>query len=269
MASIFDIFGGGGSSLGDALGGMLGGNNPLGNSLGGLLGGSVGEVLNSLSTKARTAQDTFDNQITQKGGLGGLLGAGALGALLGNVAGGSVLKNAALLGAGAVALNFYKKWAEGKKGLSEDKAPVTVNYQSQMANAQGALPEIDSRTVELITRAMVYAAKSDGNIDPKERECMVSILSSMLPGQNVTAIIKKIENEQVDPGKIVQTVRSPEQGEDIYRLSSSVITVDQFMERAYMDALAKALGINENDKKSIEKEAQEVHQQLANSFQGS
>ena len=37
-----------------------------------------------------------------------VLGAGALGALLGNVAGGNLLKNAALLGAGAVALNFIK-----------------------------------------------------------------------------------------------------------------------------------------------------------------
>lgn len=263
MASIFDIFGGGSSSLGDALGGMLGGNNPLG----GLLGGSVGDVLNSLSTKARSAQDNFDTQITQKGGLGGLLGAGALGALLGNMAGGSLLKNAALLGAGAVALNFYKKWAEGKQGASDDRDAINANYQSQIGDSQGALPEIDGRTVELITRAMVYAAKSDGNIDQKERECMVSILSNMLPGQNVVSIIKKIENEQVDPGKIVQAVRSPEQGEDIYRLSSSVITVDQFMERAYLDALAKALGINENDKKSIEKEAQAVHQQLANSLQ--
>lgn len=286
MASIFDIFGGG-SSLGDALGGMLGGGSPrgnslggllgggsqLGNSLGGLLGGSVGDVLNSLSSKARSAQDTFDSNITQKGGLGSLLGAGALGALLGNMAGGSLVKNAALLGAGAVALNFYKKWAESKQANNQKPSPDygSERQSSPAAGAQAAtnaaLPQIDGQTLELITRAMVYAAKSDGKIDNSERECMTSILSSMLPGQNVNTLIQKVEKEEVDPGRIVEAVRSNEQGEDIYRLSSSVIAIDQFMERAYMDALAKALGISASDQKSIEDEAQYVHQQLVDSLQ--
>ena len=94
MASIFDI-----------LGGVMSGGSRGGSSLGSSLGGTFGSILDTLSSQAKSAQDTFNNNITQKGGLGSMLGAGALGALLGNVAGGNLLKNAALLGAGAVALD--------------------------------------------------------------------------------------------------------------------------------------------------------------------
>ncbi len=254
MASIFDI-----------LGGVMSGGSRGGSSLGSSLGGTFGSILDTLSSQAKSAQDTFNNNITQKGGLGSMLGAGALGALLGNVAGGNLLKNAALLGAGAVALNFYKKWAAGKQ---QDNASQQANYQAQVPNQNQAsaqastLPRLDQPTVELITRAMVYAAKSDGNIDPKERGCMEAILANMLPGENSEAMIENIETEQVDPGRIASAVKSEEQGEDVYRLSCSVINIDQFMERAYMDALAKSLGINDGEKNNIENEARAAREQL-------
>lgn len=254
MASIFDI-----------LGEVVGGGSRGGSSLGSSLGGTFGSILDTLSTRAKSAQDTFNNNITQKGGLGSMLGAGALGALLGNVAGGNLLKNAALLGAGAVALNFYKKWAAGKQ---QANAPRQTNYQTpvppqtQASAGASTLPRLDQPTVELITRAMVYAAKSDGNIDSEERECMEAILANMLPGENSEAMIEKIETEPVDPGKIAESVRSAEQGEDVYRLSCSVINIDQFMERAYMDALARSLGINDGEKNNIEKEARTARAQL-------
>lgn len=256
MASIFDI-----------LGEVVGGGMRSGGSLGSSLGGTFGNILDSLSTQAKSAQNTFNNNITQKGGLGSMLGAGALGALLGNVAGGNLLKNAALLGAGAVALNFYKKWAAGKQ---QQSANQQTNYQAQASQQNqpsqqasvSQLPRLDQPTVELITRAMVYAAKSDGNIDNQEREAMEAILANMLPGENSEAMIGQIEKEQIDPGKIASSVKSKEQGEDVYRLSCSVIDIDQFMERAYMDALAKSLGINDGEKNDIEKEAKEARQQL-------
>lgn len=258
MASIFDI-------LGDVVSGGLKNSGSLGSSL----GGTFGNILDSLSTQAKSAQNTFNNNITQKGGLGSMLGAGALGALLGNVAGGNLLKNAALLGAGAVALNFYKKWAAGKLQQQQGSSQQ-ANYQAQVPQQNNSfqqtpvsqLPRLDQPTVELITRAMVYAAKSDGNIDNQEREAMEAILSNMLPGENSEAMIEQIEKEQIDPGRIASAVKSKEQGEDVFRLSCSVINIDQFMERAYMDALAKALGINEGEKEGIEKEAMAARQQL-------
>ncbi len=144
-------------------------------------------ILDTLSSQAKSAQDTFNNNITQKGGLGSMLGAGALGALLGNVAGGNLLKKCGLAWRWRCGSQFYKKWAAGKQ---QDNASQQANYQlrfpiKNQASAQAStLPRLDQPTVELITRAMVYAAKSDGNIDPKERGCMEAILANMLPGEN-------------------------------------------------------------------------------------
>ena len=62
------------------------------------------ELKSTLGSFADKAKNTASD-ITSKapGGLGGLLGAGALGALLGSFVSKSVLKDAALVGAGAVA----------------------------------------------------------------------------------------------------------------------------------------------------------------------
>lgn len=213
--------------------------------------GGIGSILDSLSGQARNAQDKFNRNITSEGGLGSLLGAGALGALLGNVAGGSLLKNAALLGAGAVALNFYKKWAQGQEGQPQQQGAVSSN-----------VPQLDQGTMNLIARSMIYAARSDGTIDAEERGVMNSILTNMAPGLNMQPVLRQMESEQVDPSKIAQGVRSPEQAEDIFRLSCSVINPDQFMEKAYLDALAKALRINDGEKNQIEREAADLRRQI-------
>lgn len=213
--------------------------------------GGIGSILDSLSGQARNAQDKFNRNITSEGGLGSLLGAGALGALLGNVAGGSLLKNAALLGAGAVALNFYKKWAQGQESEPQQQAAVSAN-----------VPQLDQGTMNLIARSMIYAARSDGTIDAEERGVMNSILTNMAPGLNMQPVLRQMESEQVDPSKIAQAVKSPEQAEDIFRLSCSVINPDQFMEKAYLDALAKALNINDGEKNQIEREATDLRRQI-------
>ena len=85
-----------------------------------LNGAGLGSTLGSLADKAKsTASDLGKNA---PGGLGGLLGAGALGALLGTVLSKDVLKNAALVGAGAVAWNFYQKWSQNKADVYKRQA---------------------------------------------------------------------------------------------------------------------------------------------------
>lgn len=256
--SIFDILGNGalGNILNNSgLGNILGGASNSGSGgLGNILGDGLGNILDTISGQTRTAQENFNRNITSEGGLGSMLGAGALGALLGNVAGGSLLKNAALLGAGAVALNFYKKWAQGQK---ED--------QRQGFASDTSAPQLDNKTLELIARSMVYAARSDGNIDAEERRVMDSILTNMAPGAHMQSFIKQVEKEQIDPEKIAASVQYPEQADDIYRLSCSVIDVDQYMERAYLDALAKSLRIADSEKNQIEREASDLRKQLTTS----
>ena len=67
----------------------------------------------------------------------------------------------------------------------------------------------------------------------------------------------------LDPRRIAAEIQSPEQGEDIYRLSCVVIDIDHFMERSYLDALGEALGITPARRAELEVDAVQGQRQLA------
>lgn len=223
----------------------------------------MGSVLDSLGGKAKD----FANNMRQNtpGGLGGLAGAGALGALLGNVFSGDIMKSVALAGAGAVAYNFYKKWA-AKQMQTDNGGQAAPAGADDMPPGWGASSTVPATgpdpTAELVMRAMIYAARADGNIDKAEQERIDSVLQTMLPGQDVSGAVQRIKTEMIDPNKIAASVGSPEQAEDVYRLSCAVIDIDHFMEHSYTQALAQALGISESKKKQLENEADQARRQL-------
>ena len=83
----------------------------------------IGETLGSLMDTAKEQASGLTK--AAPGGVGGLVGAGALGALLGSFMSKGALQNAALVGAGAVAWNFYQKWSQSQKeGQPAEPAPV-------------------------------------------------------------------------------------------------------------------------------------------------
>lgn len=227
-------------------------------------GGNFRSVLDSLASQAKSAASSIKNNTP--GGLPGLAGAGAIGALLGNVFGGDLMKNVALAGAGAVAWNFYKKWAAGQKeqtGAAAEAAPPVEHAPAGWGNVAAAAPArgLDP-TAELVLRAMTYAARADGAIDAAEQDRMKKVMNAMLPGQDVNAAMERIRQEAIDPAKIAAAVRSHEQAEDVFRLSCAVIDVDHFMETSYLDALAKALGLSSSEKSQLEAEAGQAKRQL-------
>lgn len=222
--------------------------------------GSFNSALEMLTGQVKSAARTLETRAPQ--GVGGLLGAGALGAVLGNLASGSVLKNVALAGAGAVAWNFYQKWAAGKRAA--DQADASDADGAPGETAASATPD---PTAELVMRAMVYAARADGTIDAAERRRIDKVLQTMLDGQDVTATLDMLRNETLDPERIAAQTRSPEQAEDVYRLSCSVIDIDHFMERGYLDALAGSLGIDDTRKAALEAEASQARATLMNALE--
>ena len=215
------------------------------------------------------------------GGVGGLLGAGMLGALVGSVVSSDLVKNAALVGAGAIAWNFYQKWSagqgaqQGQGGQPSSQGPQ--GWPAQGTMPQGAMPRMSAPqapvagapmtmqldpTAELVMRTMTFAARADGNVDAVEMQRIDAILQSMLPGQDVSGLLRQMQDEQLDPSRIAAQARSVEQAEDLYRLSCAVIDIDHFMERGYLDALARALQISDARKAELEAEAHQARQQL-------
>jgi len=226
----------------------------------------LGGALQQMGGRAGSAARTVSRNTP--GGMGGLLGAGALGALLGNMSGGSsggnsMVRNAALLGMGAVALNFYKKWAQAKQAEAAEAAEAQAYGQMDPRGDvfSAGRVAIDPTSL-LIMRAVVFAARADGTIDATERQRMGVLFQSLFEGQNVNREFEQMQKEPLDPRSIAREVRSEDQAEDVYRLSCCVIDIDQFMERTYLDALAASLGISNARKNELEAEASQGRRQL-------
>lgn len=230
-------------------------------------GGGLGSVLETFGDKARSVTTNISDNTP--GGLGGLAGAGALGALFGNVLHGDIMKSVALAGAGAVAWNFYKKWAAQQQGSQAAPQRAVEGAPAGWGDvaSQSAVPATIDPTAELVMRSMIYAARADGNIDADEQQRIDQILTNMLPGQDVKGPMQRIRAETIDPNKIAVACGSPEQAEDIYRLSCAVIDIDHFMEHSYTAALAKALGLSDAKKQELEREADQARRALIASVQ--
>lgn len=224
---------------------------------------ALGGALQTLTREAGKVLSSA-NQKTP-GGVGGLLGAGALGALLGKSVSNDLMKNAALVGIGAVAWNFYQKWSQGRAQQAEapasggwSDAPQADQWQSQTPMVMQLDP-----TAMLVMRAMIFAARADGNVDATEQQRIDIILQNMLQGQDVSAQLGALQAEMLDPRRIAADVQSAEQAEDVYRLSCVVIDIDHFMERSYLDALGTALNIAPARRAELEADAAQGRRQLA------
>ncbi|MBQ5727998.1 MAG: DUF533 domain-containing protein, partial [Mailhella sp.] len=118
---------------------------------------ALGGALQTLTREARKATSSVSSKTP--GGVGGLLGAGVLGALLGKTVSQDVMKNAALVGIGAVAWNFYQKWSQSRAQQAEAPAssggwgaPQPSPWQSQTPMVMQLDP-----TAMLVMRAMIFA----------------------------------------------------------------------------------------------------------------
>lgn len=222
--------------------------------------GTLGSVLENFTGKAKSAAGQL--QRNAPGGLGGLLGAGALGAVLGNLMSSDVVKGVALAGAGAVAWNFYQKWANQNKQGGEAQNQAAGGWQPGMAGAGGGVDP----TAALIIRAITYAARADGQIDQVEKQRMEAIMKNLAPGENTQAFMEQVNVEPIDPSKIAAAVTNADQAEDVYRLSCAIIDIDHFMEKSYTEALSQALGISPERKEEIEREADMARRQLLNTL---
>ena len=137
------------------------------------------ELKSTLGSFADKAKNTASD-ITSKapGGLGGLLGAGALGALLGSFVSKSVLKDAALVGAGAVAWNFYQTWSQSRGAQTEEVEVVSRQTFGGTGGASVPAPALDN-TAMLMLRAMVYTARADGHIDATEQGRILNLVEQL------------------------------------------------------------------------------------------
>ncbi|MDR1612025.1 MAG: tellurite resistance TerB family protein [Planctomycetota bacterium] len=167
--------------------------------------------------------------------LGGVLGSGALTGILGSLFSGKGAAGGIGAGLGALLNGGAERLTEYRDRIDENNAANDPDYGKSSAHP--------SAQAEQILRALIYAAKADGHIDAREQQALQKRFSAMNLGPDGQALVNKIMAEPLDPTRIAQGVRDADQALRIFTISCAAINIDQFMEKNYLEALAKALGV--------------------------
>ena len=235
---------------GGAGGGLFGGAGAQtqGSAQGGGLEGLLGSVLGGQAGGAQ--------QGSSGGGLGGLLeqlggagqaggqGGGGLGDLLGGLAGGAVGGGGlgGLLGGLA---GKAQPQSSGGGGSFGDLLNSSLQNQGEPEVAPSADQEA---AAGLMLRAMIQAAKSDGEIDVGEQKKLLKNLGDVSAEEE--AFVDHEMNQPVDvPGLAAQVPRGMEQ--QVYTMSVLGIDLDSQAEAQYLHDLASAMSIGQAEVNAV------------------
>jgi uncharacterized membrane protein YebE (DUF533 family) len=208
----------------------------------------------------KTAQQSVGDLTGGKGiggdfGKGALAG-GALGLLLGNrrvrKMGGKVAMYGGLAAVGALAYKAYGDWKQQQAGAgaaTASAAPQTFD----------ALPpaEIESHS-QAILKALIAAAKADGHVDDRERQVIEGEFSRLDAAPEVRQWLQAELQKPLDPAEVARAASSPEMASEMYLASLLAVDEQNFMERAYLDELARQLKLDEGLKARLEQQMKEA-----------
>ena len=96
----------------------------------------------------------------------------------------------------------------------------------------------------LLLRAMIAAAKADGEVDAEERSRIVERLREAGAEENALRFVEEELAKPVDLYVITAEVRDAATAAEVYLASGAAINIDTEAERAYLERLALRLGLD-------------------------
>ncbi|POZ19431.1 DUF533 domain-containing protein [Lelliottia aquatilis] len=214
------------------------------------MSGWLNQLQSMLGQKASSSGGEGLSKLLVPGALGGLAGL-----LVANKSSRKLLAKygtgALLAGGGAIA---------GTVLWNKYKDKVRTAHQDEPQFGQQVTP-MDLRTERLIL-ALVFAAKSDGHIDDKERAAIEQQMREAGVEQQGRALVAQAIEQPLDPNRLAQSVKNEEEALELYFLSAAAIDIDHFMERSYLNALGDALKIPQDVREGIEQDIQQQKQAL-------
>jgi uncharacterized membrane protein YebE (DUF533 family) len=236
-----------GGGVGDLLGAILGGAQAPaargGAEGGGVLGDLLGAVLGGAGGRpgARAGGG---------GGLGDLLGA-VLGGAGGAAGGGAGARPSGGLGDLLGALTGGSGGAAGGSAMAVLAGLAVQALQASQASAAAApvAPEqavalVDAGAQRLVLKSMIAAMKADGRIDADEIARLKSEAGRDGVDAAEAAFIEAELTAPLDLDALAAAARTPAQAAEAYVAALVAITIDTDRERAWLRALAEALGLN-------------------------
>lgn len=199
-----------------------------------------------LKSAAPTTLSDKDGNGGVRGALGsdfgkGAMTGGALGLLLGRNK--TTRKLATYGGLATLGVMAYQAYGDYKRQQGQPVQPQTVDrLPPPQASVHG----------EAILRALVAAAKADGHIDARERGVIEGEFARITPDADVQQWLQAELDKPLDPAEVARAATTPEIASEMYLASLVAADERNFMERAYLDELARCMGIDDALKQRLE-----------------
>lgn len=179
------------------------------------------------------------------------LGAGALAVLLGKKTDSSLATYGGLAALGTVAYKAFKRWQESQAELAAQGANVAADIPMPLPIKQISAEKTETTSRALLV-AMITAAKSDGHIQAEEKAQLDAHFSKISDPQDRAWLLAEM-NKPVDPAAVANlALNDPHLASQIYVLSVAMVDDANFMERSYLDELAKQLNLDHSLKHELE-----------------
>ena len=188
------------------------------------------------------------DQLVGSGVAGGLAGGLAGGALANVLSGkkakklaGSALKVGGLALVGGLA---YKAWQHHQKGkaATQDTTVALPDQQAFIPNNSDAAAT--AALSVLLARAMIAAAKADGQIDAAESQKILNQIKGLdLPADDKAFLFDEY-SRPLDVAVLARDVDTPEHAAEVYAASLLMVDPPSPAERIYLDTLASELNLD-------------------------
>ncbi len=221
------------------------------------------QILHSGKGLAQNTGSALNNSNLAQGAMGGFGGGalmgGALGLLLGNKKfrkmGGKLAGYGGAAALGAVALKTYQDWQSRQTtptpGAAASTAPAPA---TPLRLTDVETPQMEQHSRAMLA-AMIAAAKADGHIGSDEKELIEAEVQRLSGDDGDRRWVHEELEKPADPVAIAKLAQTPEMAAEIYLASLLVTERDSFMERAYLDELARALELAPSLKMELENNA--------------
>jgi uncharacterized membrane protein YebE (DUF533 family) len=185
------------------------------------------------------------------GGLAGGLAGGALTGLLANKKGreiaGSALKVGGIALAGGLAYKAYQSYRNKQSGALQTADTRMASGAAAVDQSAFIPPNQDVVAQQslslLLLKAMISAAKADGNIDHGESSRIMSEINRLRLEPEEKALLFDEYSRPVDIQALAAEVQTQEQAVEVYAASLLVIDEQDAREAQYLQSLAAALGL--------------------------
>lgn len=221
----------------------------------------AGQQALAKKTGQSTTRPGADTPSAGKDPLGGLLSglgssglaAGALTALLGSKRGrgmgGKAVGYGGLAALGMVAYKAYQSWqANQAQGTQTAELRTVDRVPEHEAEAHG----------RAVLIALIAAAKADGHVDDQERQAIEAEMAKVDDDPELRSWLQRELEQPLDPAKVAAAAETPEMAAEMYLASLMLIDDQQYMEKAYLDELARQLRLEPGLRAELEREAAAV-----------